>query len=251
MRIYAEVWYDSGAWPFIGVVVGSVIALVGIFVGTRYTVRASDPGRSLLYSMPTVTALVQDQHREHARLEVSRDGNVLSDPQVVVLRLVLHGRQDVIAADFEGGPLLLDIGVPILDLLAISCEPQDSPALPVRVDGSTVRVGPALIHRDEAVSLSVLIDGGRPSLIPPVATLANVRLRPGDTHSNPRGEPEALVRALGLTVVVAVVVMATAATAVKVDLVTAVVAGLAAAAVATVVVEAAAQRLLARALRRR
>jgi hypothetical protein len=44
-------------------------------------------------------------------------------------------------------------------------------------EGTTIRLYPALTHHDEAMTLSVLIDGGEPRLAPPVATLANVRFR--------------------------------------------------------------------------
>lgn len=169
------------------------------------TMRAADPKRRLLYSMPTITPLLDDSHGVQSALEVRRNGQLLTRPQLLVVRVTARGRHDITAADFEGAPLGLDVGESILDLLAATSSPRDSPVPLIGIDGRNVHIGPSLLHRNQTVTISLLIDGGSPHLSQPTASLANVRLQPDSAQ-----RPYSVRRAIGASVSVMVVTVAVA-----------------------------------------
>ncbi|MEY9862959.1 hypothetical protein ABH935_008607 [Catenulispora sp. GAS73] len=154
----------------------AVIAVVATAVGIWAALRGPNAKRRLLYSMPTVAPLINDSPNLGSRLEVRFDGKILSRPQVVVLQMAAQGRQDILRADFNDEPIVLDLGVDIMGLLTVVSIPEDSPLVPVAVSGQTLRLGPGLIHRNQAIAVSVLVDGA-PELTPPRQTLSDVRVR--------------------------------------------------------------------------
>lgn len=185
--------------PAIGAIVGVLTTAVVVWV----TLRAANPKRRLLYSMPVVTPLLNTRPDLPQDIEVRRAGSVLAHPYVVNVELTSRGRRDIAREAFGGDPIRLDVGAPIIDCLKISTSPSDRPHPVWNVDGSKLLVGPSLIGRRQSTVFSLLVDGPSPRLSKPMQTLTEVRLLPWDSASGAVGVPAgAVILVAGLTIFV-------------------------------------------------
>ncbi|HEV2638556.1 MAG TPA: hypothetical protein VGX23_25645 [Actinocrinis sp.] len=112
-------------------------------------------------------------------MKVFFDDQPLTQPYVLVVKVAARGRQDISKGDFEDGPLILDVGEFIRDVLEVSSKPTWGPTPKVVAEERTLHIGPALIRRRQTIFISVLIEGGSPRLSRPAGTIANVRVQPG------------------------------------------------------------------------
>ena len=93
-------------------------------------------------------------------LEVTLNCQVLNDPHVVSLRVESRSRRDIRGADFEDDmPLTLDLGTPILNLLALDTGGRGMPDVKVETKRTTVAIGPGLVKRGQTIILNLLTDG--------------------------------------------------------------------------------------------
>lgn len=176
----AEAWYNHPAWGFIGTVVGVIAIVAGIWAAFR----AAVPRMRLRYSMSGATRLIAMQ----IGLTVTRDGQELKDPWVATVMLAADGRQDIPEDAFsKARPLVMELGVPIVALLETRYTPADAPVPAVTTEGTTLQIGPDLLHRDSILTMAVLLDGGRPELRPPSRVLVDVQLKQGSPRE--QGDP--------------------------------------------------------------
>ena len=98
---------------------------------------------------------------------------------MVDIYLSSRGRRDIKSEAFDDGePIALDIGVPIRELHGVMWRPKTQRAVPHRVDGSRVLVGPGLIGRHQDLRF-VLITDGKPKRLACQASLVDVRVHRG------------------------------------------------------------------------
>lgn len=170
-------WYNA-AWLW--GTVAAVIALAALYVGWR-----AIPARpTILYfwrsdDVQLVRVDRQAQAQAQIELEIRRNGAVLHDPHLVHVMLATKGRADI-GPDAFNGPVVLDVGVPITGVLKLESDVEHVPAPLWDIDGSTLRVGPALLARRHGLTFSLLTDGPPTSQL----TLSN---RPRDVTV--RAEP--------------------------------------------------------------
>ena len=146
-------WYESGTFWSIVVALLALgtlaVSLVGFFVPPL------TPRWKLLYGMSTPTPLLAVPAGMREDIEVfHRGGHALTDPHIVEVYLASRSRSDILKDNFNG-PLILDLGRPIISL--------DSKAQEV-LAGSAISVGPRLIRRHEVLTFTALIDGPAASL---------------------------------------------------------------------------------------
>lgn len=146
----AAPFYESGTfWA-----AAAVFAALG---GIWATLRANNPKRRLAYWMGS-TRLVHSDHFDS--LEIRRHGTLLREPRVVRVQLVNTARRDISSVAFDRNlPIVMDLGLPILELLGTESHPPTSAAPEAAVQGTTLRIGPGRLGRKESVTYIVLVDG--------------------------------------------------------------------------------------------
>jgi len=155
-------WYTSATfWAGAGAiaVVLSTVAIVWV------TLVVGVPRRRLVYRMRAIAPLVSAPEGIRGDLELRHRGKLLSNPRALTVELVSRGRRDIGNDAYnDGQPLRLDFGAPIVELLQVVSEPATLPSPVVVVDGTSVNIGPSLIGRRHAITITVLTDGGQPAL---------------------------------------------------------------------------------------
>lgn len=155
-------WYASGTfWTGAGTVVGVLGAVAVVWV----TLTVGFPRRRLYYSMQAVAPLITAPEGIPGNLELRNHGNLLADPRALTIQLISQGRKDIPNDAYnDGQPLRLNVGSPVVEVLRITSEPESLPKPKVTVDGTFLNIGPSLIGRRHKIIISVLTDGGEPSL---------------------------------------------------------------------------------------
>jgi hypothetical protein len=162
MDVASAPWYASGAfWTPAGTVAGLLIGAVGVWV----TFTVGSLRRRLYYGMRAAAPLLSAPDGMRSKLELRYDGAALAEPQVLTVQLLSRGRKDIPSDAFnDGKPLRLDVGAPIVEILQISSYPETLSAPSVTASGTALEIGPSLIGRRHEIIITVLTDGGTPSL---------------------------------------------------------------------------------------
>jgi hypothetical protein len=155
-------WYTSGTfWAGAGTVSGLLGAVAVVWV----TVIVGIPRRRLFYRMRAIAPLVSAPKGIRGDLELRHRGKLLSNPRALTIELVSRGRKDIANDAYnDGQPLRLDVGASVVELLQVASEPATLPPPVVGIDGTCVSIGPSLIGRRHAITITVLTDGGQPAL---------------------------------------------------------------------------------------
>jgi hypothetical protein len=158
----AGAWYTSGTfWSGAGTVAGVLGAIAAIWV----TLITGFPRRRLFYRMRAVAPLLITPANQHGDVELLYRGNRLTDPRALTIELISRGRKDIPSEAYDDGrPLHLDVGALVVEVLQVSCEPESLPVPYVSSDKTSLMIGPSLIGRRHKITLTVLTDGGPPSL---------------------------------------------------------------------------------------
>jgi hypothetical protein len=195
-----EHWYSSLTfWTIAGPVVAVLSTLAIVWV----TIRVASPKRRLMCAMPVITPLLNSAAGVTGTIEVRRDGQLLTNPRVVELKLASRGRNDIPRSAFDGHrPIRLDIGTPIVQCLSVTTQPDDRTMPEPTIDGTALLIQPTLIGKHQTTVYSLLIDGSEPSLSKPEQTLTDVDIQKRDPDDS-TGTRQ-LIGALALAVLVAV-----------------------------------------------
>lgn len=154
---------DPEPWSAPGTLI-SVATLLAAIATIWVTMWVANPKRELLYRMARMVPLIDVAEKAivTAKLEVLCDGKPLREPHVAEVQLYVRGRRDISSSDFDGGPLALDLGTPIVAIRADTT--ADTTDLPKwTVDGNVISIVPCLIKKNQMIVFSVLTDG-EPSL---------------------------------------------------------------------------------------
>ena len=144
-----------------GTVVGLVIGAASVWA----TVRVGSLRRRLYYGMRAAAPLLTAPHGMRNKLELRYDGTALTDPRVITVELSSRSRKDIANDAYNGGqPLLVDVGAPIMEVLQITSVPKTYPQPSVVAHETALAIGPSLIGRRHDITITVLTDGGTPSL---------------------------------------------------------------------------------------
>jgi hypothetical protein len=155
-------WYTSGTfWAGAGTIVGILSAIVIVWV----TLTVGFPRRQLSYRMQTIAPLMSAPEGMRSELELRHRGHPLADPCAVTIELVSRGRRDIPSDSYnDHQPLRLDVSTPIVEILQVISQPATLPPPKVVADGTVVNIGPSMIGRRHTISITILTDGGQPSL---------------------------------------------------------------------------------------
>ncbi len=155
-------WYTSGTfWAAAAVVVAVLAAVAGVWV----TLLVGFPRRRLYYGLRATAPLLTAPTGMEGALQLLYRGKPLADPHVLTVELVSRGRKDISNDAYNGSqPLQLDVGSRIVEILQITSEPETLDAPQVAARGTRLRIGPSLIGKRHQITISVLTDGGPPSL---------------------------------------------------------------------------------------
>ncbi len=154
-----EPWYASGMFWAIAAV---VVAVVAIVVGTWAAFRSARPRRVLHVWVDSAVPLMNTARGLHGRrLAVTLDGQELTAPHVVAVKVVSRGALDIAASAFGGRPLELEFGVPVLGMLEWQADAGRAAVRPpeIEVIGTALHLGPSLLTRRHRLRYTVLLDG--------------------------------------------------------------------------------------------
>jgi hypothetical protein len=144
-----------------GVVVTVLAAVATVWV----TFTVGFPRRRLYYGMQFPTPLLSAPHTMRDELELRLNGQLLSDPSVLTLQLLSRGRRAIPSEAYnDRQPLLLDVGADIIRVLQANTDPDTASIPLITIDGTVLKIGPSLIDKRQEITITILTDGGRPSL---------------------------------------------------------------------------------------
>jgi|SRR5450755_2319255 hypothetical protein len=162
-------WYESGTWGSVSFAVGIITLVTGFAF-----YRIGGPRALIEYTMPAPVALMSSQRTAVPELQVALRGDVLADPYLVQLKVTLS-RRDIKSSDFDKGkPLVFDLGVPVIEILASDAADDE----PVSHDGHRVLVTPRLMRRRSELAIGILTEG-KPQLSCERHPFAEVIVRQG------------------------------------------------------------------------
>ncbi len=171
-----EEWADLGT---VLAVVGVVIALAAIVVGAWAAFRSAWPRRTLYITVDSAVSLLRATPGLDGDIEVHHKGQKLSEPYVVTVTVTSRCDRDIDSASFDGKPLELRFGAPIVELLESTADARRVGVRtpPVVITPTELHVGPAPLTRRHVLRYVVLVDG-QPRF-QPVGDLVNVTIREG------------------------------------------------------------------------
>jgi hypothetical protein len=197
----AGAWYPLGPWAWytsgtFWAGAGTVTAVLGAVAAMWVSITVGFPRRRLYYGMPATARLLINPAGMRSDLELRRRGTPLADPRVLTIELVSHGLKDIpIDAYKDRQPLQLDVGAHIVEVLQVASSPDALAAPNIRVDGTSLKIGPSLIGKRHEITITVLTDGEEPSLTCP-SPLIGVRIRQRTDDRLPAMLPALLPAAL-------------------------------------------------------
>ncbi len=197
-------WYTSGTfWAGAGVVVAVLTAVAVVWV----TLTVGFPRRRLYYGMPTTAPLLTAPAGVRSDLELRHRGTLLTNPRVLTVQILSRGRKDIPGDAYDDHqPLQLDVGAGIVEVLQITSKPETLPAPQITADGTSLKIGPSLIGKRHEITITVLTDGGEPSLTCQSPLIdVQVRQRTDETVLGPWTTVAALVAVVLVAVVLGAV----------------------------------------------
>jgi hypothetical protein len=155
---FATSWYSSASalfWATLALlVVGIATGLVTVMIYRSGTIR-----KCLLFSIISRTRLLTAPEAMN-ELEVSYQGERLTDPYVTAIELTNIGKSAIPSVSFDRGRgVELNLNVQILKVLAIEQRPLSAPKPSILADGTKFILEPELIARSETITVSVLTEG--------------------------------------------------------------------------------------------
>jgi hypothetical protein len=188
-------FYTAGSfWAAVVGTIGTVI--VGV-ISTWYASRAA-PKRRLLYSISDPVPLLAPGGLPEG-LEVRRGERKLTDPRLVEVTLTSNGRQSISSELFnQGRPMLLDLGVPIVEVLKKTTRPTEQAIPDYRVSLSTLEVGPSAFAPRQQVKFSLLVEGDPELKL--VSNLPDVNVRRQQSGLDPKAR-RTIITGTALTVI--------------------------------------------------
>jgi len=174
-------FYTAGTfWAGVAGVIGTlVLGLAGTWFVSRQV-----PKRRLLYRMTDPVALLASPGILPVGLEIRRLGEVVKDPRIATVIIQSYGRQSIGVDLFsQGRPLLLEMGVPLLDILKVKSRPREQAIPDYKVSETCLMVGPSGLAAKQRIEFSLLVDG-EPDLTV-ISNLPDVKVQRQQGDSDP------------------------------------------------------------------
>lgn len=138
---------------------------------------AGFPRQRLLYWIPAAVPLVNAPKGHSQGFQLLYNGAKVAQPHLLSVQLISRGRKDILESSFEGGkPITLDLGAPIIDILQNDPVGRRAFEPATSLDYHTLKIGPSLIGKRQAVKITLLL-AGRPAQLILNARLADVDVR--------------------------------------------------------------------------
>lgn len=151
-------FYTAGTfWAAVAGVVGTVVlGVAGTWIAARQV-----PKRRLLYGMASPVALLTSAANLPPGIEIRRrGGGKLDDPQIVTVAIQSNGRQSISPEMFsKAQPLVLKLGVPLVEVLKVTSQPEEQAIPDFEEFESGLKVGPSGMAAKQRVEFSLLVDG--------------------------------------------------------------------------------------------
>lgn len=181
MYLAGSHWYASGTFYSAAGLLAAVLVGIATVVATLF---AASTRRQITYHLAEDTPLLSAATPLQADIEVFCQGQRLTSPRVVAIRLTSRSRKDIGSGDFDHDtPLSIDLGVPIVKLLAADADPAISQPY-AAVKATRLLIGPCTIRKRHVMTFGLLAEGGKPSLSYSDAPL-DVVVRPGGDGKRP------------------------------------------------------------------
>lgn len=163
--------------PVAGFAFSVIVGVASVWVAYA----AGFPRQRLLYWIPAAVPLVNaPQGRSHG-FQLLYNGAKVAQPYLLSVQLISRGRKDIPEGSFEGKPITLDLGVPIIDILQNDPAGRHAFEPATSLDNHALKIGPSLIGKRQAVKITLLL-AGRPAQ--PAQLILNARL--ADVHVRKR-----------------------------------------------------------------
>ncbi|MGW7408004.1 hypothetical protein ACWGI9_30580 [Streptomyces sp. NPDC054833] len=158
MTHIAAAWYESDT--FWSISVGAVVAIATAALGAWATLRSASPKRRLTYCLRKYTSLLNTIDEIPSTLSVTHGTTEIANPHIAEVQLCNQGRRDITSTDFHNGePIRFNFGAPVVAVLGIERGMATYPEPEVTHSDGLLSVGPSLLPRGQAISISVLLDG--------------------------------------------------------------------------------------------
>jgi len=146
------------------------------------------PRRKLLFALTLAAPVLPTGQSEASELVLQHHGTILAHPHVLKIQLLGSGSRDIPSQAFDSGkPIEIDVAIPIIAVLQVTSEPNTLIVPKTEFKGTTLKIGPSLIGKNQKVVFTLLADGARPRLTCQAA-LENVVIKPRQLVKMPAAE---------------------------------------------------------------
>ncbi|MFF8931470.1 hypothetical protein ACF1AO_29860 [Streptomyces longwoodensis] len=147
-------------------IIGALVAVVVGILAVWATLYVAKPRRRLLW-VPVSNVPLLRGGSIGSDVSVKSGGSDLAKPRIVTLALKNAGRRDILAQDFasDDESLQFDFGAKIVKVLQATVEPSTAPEPDMDGTGSVLSVRRSLIKSQQAIRISVLVDGDEEGIV--------------------------------------------------------------------------------------
>ncbi|MFF3351093.1 hypothetical protein ACFYWN_00395 [Streptomyces sp. NPDC002917] len=192
-----EWWENVNVWA---IVVSAVVALLVGWLGAWAAFRSANPKLRLNWWLRVNSPLIPPSYATSS-ITVNAAGVQLAEPRIVEFELTNAGRKDITSAMFHNNEtIVIDLGVPIITLLASESRPDGAPpslAFPP-AKPSQFEIEPSHIARGQSVAFRLLADGPEAKARITRKPLVDVRVEEAAPGATARTLAEVAVEAVAL-----------------------------------------------------
>lgn len=159
LALYASSSSDSSN---ASVVFGFWLTFITALVGLATLVLQYISGRfwrRFLYGV-SLSARMLNLPMSRSNLHILWRNKEIDDPYILEISFVYKGGVDVSSSDFDRGrPIIVNVNIPIIDLLEVIVHNEGMPKPQVKAAGTTLKVGPDLLRKRQSLTFVLLVDG--------------------------------------------------------------------------------------------
>jgi hypothetical protein len=154
-------------------IAGFVVAVAALWIAIWTAFKRP----RLFYRIHAAVPLVDAPRSPGHGFRVHYDGDLVADPHLLSVQFITRCRDDIPATSYSG-PITLDVGVRIVDILQVDLTGRDAKVPTKSFVDQTLSIGPCLIGKRQAMTITLLLDGCPDAAhLEPVVPIPNVRAR--------------------------------------------------------------------------